>query len=44
MGEEELDDLFAEIDERSKPLASEQVIIKEIQAHRKEKRARISVT
>jgi AbrB family looped-hinge helix DNA binding protein len=38
----ELDDFFAEIDERSKrgKAVSEQEIIKEIQAYRKEKRAR----
>jgi len=37
---EELDDFFAEIDERSKRAASQQEIIKEIQEYRKEKRAR----
>lgn len=38
---EELDDFFAEIDEGSKRgKASEREIIKEIQAYRKEKRAR----
>ena len=39
---EELDDFFAGIDERSKKVqaASEREIIKEIQAYRKEKRAR----
>jgi len=37
---EELDDFFAEIDEGSKKLPSEREIIKEIQAYRKEKRAR----
>jgi len=37
---EELDDFFAEIDERGKKAASEREIIKEIQAYRKEKRAR----
>jgi hypothetical protein len=36
----ELDDFFAEIDEGSKRAAGEQEIIKEIQAYRKEKRAR----
>jgi AbrB family looped-hinge helix DNA binding protein len=37
---EELDDFFAEIDKGSKKAASEREIIKEIQAYRKEKRAR----
>jgi bifunctional DNA-binding transcriptional regulator/antitoxin component of YhaV-PrlF toxin-antitoxin module len=37
---EELDDFFAEIDEGSKRAASEQEILKEIEAYRKEKRAR----
>jgi bifunctional DNA-binding transcriptional regulator/antitoxin component of YhaV-PrlF toxin-antitoxin module len=37
---QELDDFFAEIDKGSKRAASEQEIIKEIQAYRKEKRAR----
>jgi bifunctional DNA-binding transcriptional regulator/antitoxin component of YhaV-PrlF toxin-antitoxin module len=37
---EELDDFFAEIDEGSKRVASQREIIKEIQAYRKEKRAR----
>ena len=37
---EELDDFFAEVDEGSKRAVSEQEIIKEIQAYRKEKRAR----
>ena len=37
---EELDEFFAEIDRGSKRAASEQEIIKEIQAYRKEKRAR----
>lgn len=37
---EELDDFFAEIDEGGKKAASEREIIKEIQAYRKEKRAR----
>jgi AbrB family looped-hinge helix DNA binding protein len=36
----ELDDFFAEIDEGTKRVASQQEIIKEIQAYRKEKRAR----
>jgi len=36
----ELDDFFAEIDEGIKRVASQQEIIKEIQAYRKEKRAR----
>jgi len=38
MGEEELDDLFAEIDNGSR-VVSEQEIIKEIQTYRKEKKA-----
>ncbi|MDA4133761.1 MAG: AbrB/MazE/SpoVT family DNA-binding domain-containing protein [Thaumarchaeota archaeon] len=37
---EELDDFFAEVDGGSKRAVSEQEIIKEIQAYRKEKRAR----
>ena len=37
---EELDDFFAEIDQGSKRAASEREIIKEIQAYRKERRAR----
>ena len=37
---QELDDFFAEIDKGSKRTVSEQEIIKEIQAYRKEKRAR----
>ena len=37
---QELDDFFAEIDKGSKRVVSEQEIIKEIQAFRKEKRAR----
>jgi bifunctional DNA-binding transcriptional regulator/antitoxin component of YhaV-PrlF toxin-antitoxin module len=37
---QELDDFFAEIDKGSKRVTSEQEIIKEIQAYRKEKRAR----
>jgi AbrB family looped-hinge helix DNA binding protein len=37
---QELDDFFAEIDQGSKRAVSEREIIKEIQAYRKEKRAR----
>lgn len=37
---EELDDFFAEVDDGSKRAVSEQEIIKEIQAYRKEKRTR----
>jgi bifunctional DNA-binding transcriptional regulator/antitoxin component of YhaV-PrlF toxin-antitoxin module len=37
---EELNDFFAEIDQGSKRAASEREIIKEIQAYRKERRAR----
>jgi bifunctional DNA-binding transcriptional regulator/antitoxin component of YhaV-PrlF toxin-antitoxin module len=37
---EELDEFFAEIDERGKRAPSEREILKEIQAYRNEKRAR----
>jgi bifunctional DNA-binding transcriptional regulator/antitoxin component of YhaV-PrlF toxin-antitoxin module len=37
---EELDEFFAEIDERGKRAPSEREILKEIQAYRSEKRAR----